>query len=101
MSDAAEDETCAWCGARHVGVCPRVAAIEYQADGLTVKAVHFFPPPPAAAASVPESDDAYRKRLEAAILVGTVHRGRLIIETGAGLDELGSFYDMPRGTVGV
>lgn len=99
MSSAASSEACGWCGGEHVGVCPKVAAIEYQADGQTVKAVHFFPPAGASVVQVPETDDAYRKRLETAILVGTVHRERLLSDTGARLDELGTFYEMPRAMV--
>lgn len=33
--------TCGWCGMIHGTLCPMVKAIEYFADGVTVKRVEF------------------------------------------------------------
>ena len=35
---------CPHCGMAHSGVCPRVRAIEYHQDGVTVKRVEFHSP---------------------------------------------------------
>lgn len=88
---------CAWCEADHAGVCPRVAAIEFQDDGVTVKMVHFFPPAAPAVLQVPEDDASYRKRLARVIGRESVNTSRCETDTGSNLDELGGFYDTPRG----
>lgn len=39
------EANCPYCGASHVGaVCHRLKRIEYNPDGLTIKAVEFHPP---------------------------------------------------------
>ena len=43
MSTTAKDESCPYCGATHIGTCPRVSKIEYHPDGA-IKAVEFFGP---------------------------------------------------------
>ena len=36
---------CRWCGETHLkGVCPKVKAIEFAADGVTVRRVEFMTP---------------------------------------------------------
>lgn len=38
------EDNCLYCGARHVGVwCHRVKRVEYNPDGLTIKAIEFHP----------------------------------------------------------
>jgi hypothetical protein len=38
-------DECRWCGVAHPKtICPRVKAIEYQDDGVTVKRVEYFAP---------------------------------------------------------
>lgn len=47
MSTSDASKKCGYCGGMvHVGVCPMVKAIEYQADGLTIKRVEFRDPVP-------------------------------------------------------
>lgn len=47
MSTAAPLPKCRWCGsAPHDGACPRVSAMEYAGDGVTVRRVEFHPPGP-------------------------------------------------------
>jgi hypothetical protein len=44
-TSAAPNQNCQWCGQLHPGVvCSRIAAIEYQPDGVTVKRIEFHPP---------------------------------------------------------
>jgi hypothetical protein len=40
----AQTPTCRWCGLLHGPKCPSVKAIEFEADGITVKRVEFFAP---------------------------------------------------------
>lgn len=35
-------QTCRWCGAVHGPLCPMLKAIEFHADGATVKRVEFL-----------------------------------------------------------
>lgn len=44
MNTAQPSPTCGWCGLIHGPRCPSVAAIEYHADGITVKRVEFVQP---------------------------------------------------------
>lgn len=44
-------EKCRWCGMLHEAVCPKVKAIEYAEDGVTVKRVEFLVPTDYAAIS--------------------------------------------------
>ena len=36
--------SCRWCGMIHDSQCPKVKAIEFEGDGITVKRVEFFAP---------------------------------------------------------
>lgn len=51
---------CPHCGLVHETTCPRIKAIEYQADGVTVKRIEFHAPP---TASNREADNAILRRL--------------------------------------
>lgn len=44
---------CRWCGLFHGHVCPYVKAIDFHADGVTVKRVEFHEPKPLVAATGP------------------------------------------------
>ena len=87
---------CAYCGVQHGGgKCPLVSALEYDETGM-VRRVEFF----AAVAQTiapqgPESDADYRKRLLANI-GGTINANKVATGTGDVLDEVGSYYDLPR-----
>jgi hypothetical protein len=36
---------CRWCGETHIkGICPKVKAIEFRDDGVTVKRIEFLTP---------------------------------------------------------
>jgi len=94
-----EQEKCPFCGGEHEGVCPKVAAIEYAEDGKTMNAVHFFPPPAPLTVQTPEPDASYRTRLKRAIAADSVNFTRVDTDAGSALDELGSFYDLPRGVM--
>lgn len=44
---------CPHCGMIHQSTCPRIKAIEYHPDGITVKRVEFHEPKPLATSSFP------------------------------------------------
>jgi hypothetical protein len=38
-------EPCRWCGETHLkGICPKIKAIEFADDGVTVKRIRFMTP---------------------------------------------------------
>lgn len=43
--------TCPHCGMIHQTTCPRIKAIEYQQDGITVKRIEFHGPQPMVSAN--------------------------------------------------
>lgn len=88
---------CRWCDDVHPGVCPKVAAIEYQPDGQTVQVVHFFPPQVAPTPAEPSSDEVYRERLLRKVGEASVNASRIKTAGSAELDELGEAYNEPRG----
>lgn len=44
MNSQTNPSACRWCGRMHGPLCPSVKAIEFEADGVTVKRVEFFCP---------------------------------------------------------
>lgn len=87
--------TCTYCDAAHVGVCPKVSAIEYFENGVP-RMVHFFPPAAAAIVVEPEDDEAYRRRLLIVITPSSVNYEKALVLSGAALDNLGRLYDTSR-----
>ena len=87
---------CAYCGAQHGGgKCPLVSALEYDETGMVRRVEFFAPLDRPIAPGGPESDADYRKRLLANI-GGTINANKVATGTGDVLDEVGSYYNLPR-----
>lgn len=88
---------CDYCGsiAPHLGVCPRIASIEYHEDG-TVKQIYFFQVKSEPVKTV-EDDAKFRERLRIHVPDHSTWYKQLDTASGAKLDEIGSYYDVTRG----
>ncbi len=54
------DGDCQYCGNEHATMCPRIKALEFAEDGVTVRRVEFFAPNEYSPVSYPPTDDGRR-----------------------------------------
>jgi hypothetical protein len=84
---------CSWCGADvHVGVCPRVAAIEYSETGQIVR-VEFHRLPEIGPV---EDDDKFRARLLNIVGYASVNTAKIKNASGRELDNIAASYEEKR-----
>ena len=90
-------QKCEYCGSisPHLGVCPRIASIEYFEDG-TVKQVYFFQVKNEPVRMI-EDDAKFRERLRVHVPSHSVWYKKIDTATPRQLDEIGLYYDVRRG----
>lgn len=90
-------EACRYCGSLHVGMCPKVSAIDYYEDG-SIKRVEFHAVQNASDATIspPETDAAFRSRILLNIGPHTVNSERVKTAIGSQLDEIAAYYGIER-----
>lgn len=62
---------CQYCGMIHQSFCPRIKAIEYNADGVTVRRIEFHAPLQVTASSFAEAFNVKSSTATTGGLVGT------------------------------
>lgn len=88
-------ELCPYCAKEHEGICPRVAAINTDAEGRIVRVEFFQPTEPEAPLEI-ESDDMLRARLRRIVGTTSVNTKRVETVRGSALDMLASEYEIER-----
>lgn len=108
MSNTSATPKCHYCGAlAHDGLCPRIAAIEYFEDGVTIKRIEFHAPQTPSLDLFPptiltggilslEDDESFRQRVIAACGTDSIHYETACKATGSALELIGSFYEISR-----
>lgn len=89
--------TCVWCTSpeAHGYECPRLAAVEFHPDGVSLKRVEFVKADAAVSPAL-ESDDAFRARLLLLVGPGSINAEAIQKADTAGLDHYAGVYGIKR-----